>query len=64
MDLCQVDHQIDVSFILCIQLDVIHVEEVTNGSSDLEFVSIISLCDYLAEGVNFMQNSSGGKTLK
>lgn len=39
---CQVDQQVNVLFTFSIQLDVIHVEKVADGSCTLELVSISS----------------------
>lgn len=51
LDPWSVAQWIDVSFTLGIQLDAIHVQEVADGHSTPECVSITTCYDELAEGV-------------
>lgn len=45
------DEQVDISFIFCIQLYIIHVEKMADGNPALEFVSICVAGDYMVEGI-------------
>lgn len=45
------DLRVNVLFTLNIQLGVIHIEEMTDGSFTLELVSMSNPCDYLADKV-------------
>ena len=47
----EVNQGVDVTLVLGIKLDVIHMEEVADGRPILEFVPIVTLVDDMTEGV-------------